>query len=74
MMKAHVWNHSKVKEELQNFESVNFIDIDDPKNSSMAAIYRVNAVPTIYIIDSKGAPIKAGSTMDVNQTVSFLNE
>ena len=74
MMKAYVWNHSDVKQKLENFSSVNFIDIDDPKSRHITATYKVNAVPAIYITDNKGVPIKAGSTMDVNQTVNFLNE
>ena len=53
--------------------SVNFIDIDEPQNFQIAAAYRVNAVPMIYIVDQKGAPVKAGSTMDVNQTLQFLS-
>ena len=74
MMKAYVWEHGDVKKALENFTSVNFIDIDDPKNIDMARIYRVNAVPTIYVVDDKGVPIKVGSTMDVNQTVNFLEK
>lgn len=73
MMKYYVWNNEDVKQKLESFNSVNFIDIDDPKNRDMTAAYRVNAVPMIYIIDDKGVPVKAGSTMDVNQTISFLN-
>ena len=73
MMKAYVWSNSDVKERLENFSSVNFIDIDDPKNRNMTAAYKVNAVPMIYITDGQGIPVKAGSTMDVNQTISFLD-
>ena len=74
MMKSLVWDDQAVKEKLGAFDSVQFLDIDDPKNIDMARIYRVNAVPTIYVVDDKGVPIKVGSTMDVNQTVNFLEK
>ena len=73
MMKAFVWDDPSVKEKLQSFKSVNFIDIDNPDNRNIIMQYRVNAVPMIYIVDDKGVPIKIGSTMDVGQTVNFLN-
>jgi|TARA_R110000751_G_scaffold216458_2_gene319719 thioredoxin 1 len=73
MMKANVWEESIVKEKLNNFDSVSFIDIDDPDSRQMAMTYKVNAVPMIYIVDQKGIPVKAGSTMDVNQTLKFLS-
>jgi len=73
MMKAHVWQDPTIEEKLHDFNSVNFIDIDEPQNFQIAAAYRVNAVPMIYIVDQKGAPVKAGSTMDVNQTLQFLS-
>ena len=73
MMKSYVWNNPDVKEELVRFKSVNFIDIDDPKNIPIVRQYRINAVPMIYIVDKNGVPIKVGSTMDANQTINFLN-
>ena len=73
MMKAHVWNNSSVQEKLKSFNSVRFIDIDDPANRQLAVAYRISAVPMIYIVDSNGKPIKAGSTMDVQQTINFLD-
>ena len=73
MMKAFVWDDPSVKEKLHSFKSVNFIDIDNPDNRNIIMQYRVNAVPMIYIVDDKGVPIKIGSTMDVGQTVNFLN-
>ena len=73
MMKAHVWQDPTIKEKLDNFSSVNFIDIDDPKNTHMTATYRVNAVPMIYIVNGEGVPVKTGSTMNVNQTLQFLD-
>jgi thiol:disulfide interchange protein len=73
MMKAYVWSDPDVQKNLNHFHSVNFIDIDDPKNRDVTVAYRVNAVPMIYIVDDKGKPLKVGSTMDVNQTVEFLN-
>ena len=72
MMKAHVWNDPNVEKKLESFSSVNFLDIDDPNAHGIARAYRVQAVPTIYIVDEEGTPIKAGSTMDVNGTLSFL--
>jgi len=72
MMKMHVWNNSSVQKKLEEFSSVKFIDIDDPENREIAVTYRINAVPMIYIVDGEGKPIKAGSTMNVQQTISFL--
>ena len=71
-MKAFVWDDPSVKEKLDSFKSVNFIDIDDPRNRDMVIAYRVGSVPTIHIVDEKGSPIKSGSTMDVKQTINFL--
>ena len=74
MMKAQVWQDPTIKEKLDNFSSVSFIDIDDPKNMVMSMTYRVSAVPTIYIVDGEGVPIKAGHTMNINQTLQFLDQ
>jgi thioredoxin 1 len=73
MMKAHVWSDPTIEDKLKVFDSVNFVDIDDPKNQALAATYRIQGVPTIYIVDEKGAPLKAGSTMDINGTLNFLS-
>ena len=73
MMKSLVWDNQAVKEKLGAFDSVQFLDIDDPKNRAMAVKYRVAAVPMIYIVDEKGKPIKLASTMDARQAVNFLN-
>ena len=73
LMKAQVWQDPTIKEKLYDFNSVSFIDIDDPKNLQMTMAYRVSAVPMIYIVDQEGAPVKAGSTMNVNQTLQFLS-
>ena len=72
-MKTQVWQDPTIKEKLYDFNSVNFIDIDDPKNLQITNAYRVNAVPMIYIVYKKGAPVKAGSTMNVSQTLQFLS-
>ena len=72
MMKLHVWNDENIKKELGGFSSVNFIDIDDPRNRDMVIAYRVSAVPTIHIVDDKGSLIKSASTMDTRQTINFL--
>ena len=61
-----------LEKKLKSFNSVNFLDIDDPNSHGIARAYRVQAVPTIYIVDEEGTPIKAGSTMDVNGTLNFL--
>tara|TARA_R110002110_G_scaffold99646_3_gene254626 strand:+ start:262 stop:552 length:291 start_codon:yes stop_codon:yes gene_type:complete len=74
MMKSHVWNNPDVKASLETFNSVNFIDIDDPDTRKIATAYRVQAVPTIYIVDEEGVPIKAGSTMDINHTLEWLEK
>lgn len=73
MMKSLVWNNETVKEKLENFDSVQFLDIDDPKNRAMAIKYRVSAVPMIYIVDENGKPMKLANTMDARQTVNFLS-
>jgi protein disulfide-isomerase len=73
MMKAMVWNDPSVENKLKSFDSVNFLDIDDPKNRGLTATYRVQGVPMIYIVDEEGVPVKVGSTMDVNGTLSFLS-
>ena len=73
MMKAFVWDDPSVKEKLNSFTSVNFIDIDDPNNRDIVMQYRVSAIPKVYIVEGKGVPIKVGSSMDVGQTVSLLN-
>ena len=73
MMKAQVWQELTIKEKLDDFDSVSFIDIDDPNNQQMTMAYRVSAIPMIYIVDEEGVPVKAGSTMDVNQTLQFLS-
>ena len=73
LMKTQVWQDPIIKEKLYDFNSVNFIDIDDPKNMQLTVAYRVNAVPMIYIVDQEGAPVKAGSTMNVSQTLQFLS-
>ena len=72
MMKSMVWNDPSVKQSLEDFDSVSFLDIDDPQHREMAIAYRVQAVPTIYIVDQEGVPKKAASTMDVRGTLSFL--
>ena len=72
-MKAQVWQDPTIKEKLHDFNSVSFIDIEDPKNLKMTIAYRVNAVPMIYIVDQEGAPVKAGSTMNISQTLQFLS-
>ena len=73
MMKSTVWNDPNVKDKLEDFDSVNFIDIDKPESRQLTTIYKVNAVPTIYIVDEEGVPVKAGNTMDVSRTISFLS-
>ena len=73
MMKAHVWSDPTIEDKLKVFDSVNFVDIDDPKNQALSATYRIQGVPTIYIVDEKGAPLKAANTMDVNGTLNFLS-
>tara|TARA_R110000824_G_scaffold14985_7_gene63402 strand:- start:4291 stop:4578 length:288 start_codon:yes stop_codon:yes gene_type:complete len=73
MMKSLVWNNDAVKEKLGKFDSVQFLDIDDPNNRAIAIKYKVAAVPMIYVVDEKGKPIKLASTMDARQTVNFLN-
>ncbi len=73
MMKSLVWNNETVKEKLENFDSVQFLDIDDPNNRAMAIKYRVSAVPMIYIVDENGKPMKLANTMDARQTVNFLS-
>ena len=72
MMKAFVWDDPSVKEKLNSFTSVNFIDIDDPNNRDIVMQYRVSAIPMVYIEDGKGVTIRVGSPMDVGLTVSFL--
>jgi thioredoxin 1 len=72
MMKSHVWDDPDVKARLETFSSVNFIDIDDPETRKIAQAYKIQAVPTIYIVDESGVPIKAGNTMDINGTLNFL--
>ena len=73
MMKSTVWSDPNVRDKLEGFDSVNFIDIDAPESRQLTTIYKVNAVPTIYIVDEKGTPVKAGNTMDVSRTISFLS-
>ena len=72
MMKSMVWNDPSVKQSMEDFDSVTFLDIDDPEHREMAIAYRVQAVLTIYIVDKEGIPKKAASTMDVRGTLSFL--
>ena len=73
MMKSTVWNDPNVKDKLEDFDSVNFIDIDKPESRQLTNMYRVNAVPTIYIVNEKGVPVKTGNTMDVSRTINFLS-
>ena len=73
MMKSTVWNDPSVKDKLEDFDSVNFIDIDKPESRQLTNMYRVNAVPTIYIVNEKGVPVKTGNTMDVSRTINFLS-
>jgi thioredoxin 1 len=73
MMKSTVWNDPEVEEGLSKFDSVNFIDIDNPETKQLVNMYNVSAVPTIYIIDETGKPIKAENTMDVSRTLNFLS-
>ena len=73
MMKSMVWNDPEVEQSLSKFDSVNFIDIDNPEAKQLASMYSISAVPTIYIVDEAGKPIKAGSTMDVSRTLNFLS-
>ena len=49
MMKAFVWDDPSVKEKLNSFTSVNFIDIDDTNNRDIVMQYRVSAIPMVYI-------------------------
>tara|TARA_R100001377_G_scaffold74716_1_gene51032 strand:+ start:1691 stop:1990 length:300 start_codon:yes stop_codon:yes gene_type:complete len=74
MMKAHVWNDPAIEDKLKAFDSVNFVDIDDPKNKALATTYRIQGVPTIYIVDEKGTPLSTENTMDVNGTLNFLSQ
>ena len=73
MMKSTVRNDPSVKDKLEDFDSVNFIDIDKPESRQLTNMYRVNAVPTIYIVNEKGVPVKTGNTMDVSRTINFLS-
>ena len=73
MMKASVWNNEGVKNSLKNYASHKFIDIDDGKGQQFAHLYGVQAVPTIIIVDEKGKPVKAMGTMNVQQTMGFLD-
>ena len=73
MMKSTVWNDPNVKDRLKDFDSVNFVDIDKPESRKLTTMYRVSAVPTIYIVDEEGVPVKAGNTMDVSRTINFLS-
>mgnify|MGYP003660957186 FL=1 len=72
MMRQYVWDTEEIKSELDGFTSVNFLDIDDPNNRNIVMTYRISAVPTIHIVNGKGLPIKSASTMNLNQTISFL--
>ena len=73
MMKSMVWNDPSVKQSLEDFDSVSFIDIDKPESRQLTNMYRVNAVPTIYIVDEEGVPVRTGNTMDVSRTINFLS-
>ena len=73
MMKAHVWNDEGVKNSLKNYASHKFIDIDESAGQQFAHLYGVQAVPTILIVDKKGKPVKATGTMNIQQTVGFLD-
>ena len=73
MMKSTVWNDPNVKDKLEDFDSVNFIDIDKPESRQLTNMYRVNAVPTIFIVDEEGVPVRTGNTMDVSRTINFLS-
>jgi len=72
MMKSHVWSNPEVKASLETFNSVNFIDIDNPDTRKITVAYKVQSVPTIYIVDEAGVRIKASNTMDVNGALNFL--
>lgn len=73
LMKSFVWNNQSVKNALENFDSYKFIDIDSDDGKKFAFMYRVNAVPTVLIVDESGSPVKTANTMNAKQAVSFLD-
>ena len=71
-MKSNVLSDSKVKQRLSEYDSVQYLDIDESNGRQLSAAYRVSAVPTVIIVNEEGRPKKMGQFMNTYNFLEFL--
>ena len=71
-MKAKVLPDTHVRQRLSEYDSVQYLDVDDPNGRHFSVAYKVRTVPTIVIVDENGRPIRRGSFMGVSAMLEFL--
>ena len=72
VMKHEVWPDGRVAA-LANEKYVPvLIDVDEPKNAAVAGRYGVRSIPTILVLDGKGAVLRTGGFMSADDMLAFL--
>ena len=71
-MKSRVLPNAQVEQRLSEYDSVQYLDVDDPQGKHFSAVYKVRTIPTIVIVDEGGRTVKRGSFMGVSAFLEFL--
>lgn len=72
VMKHEVWPDAKVATAVNDGYVPLLVDVDAPENAEVAQKYGIRGIPTVLVIDAKGAVLRAGSFMSKGAMLDFL--
>ena len=74
VMKHEVWPNSNVIEAANQYVVPVLVDIDLPENRAIAEKYRVQSIPTLIVVDSKGEVLRQAGYLTVTEALDFLSQ
>jgi thiol:disulfide interchange protein len=73
-MYRDAWPDARVQKLLaESYQKVT-IDVDEPSTRSIANDYGVQSIPSIFVVDADGTPLRRGSFMNADQLTAFLSD
>lgn len=73
-MHRHAWPDPRVQTLLAESYLKLTIDVDEPSTRSIANDYGVQSIPTIFVVDAEGKPLRRGAFMDADRLTEFLSD
>ena len=75
-MKSRVLPNAQVEKRLSEYDSVQYLDVDDPQGKHFSALYKVRTdrYPTVVIMDEDHNIEKKANNLSPEELVQFLEE